>query len=136
MEGKDFVDYHLTGRERDILDILWNSEEGMIASEVAEQREDLTINTVQAVLKKLLKREFIKVQEIVYSGTVLSRKYCPTLSEAEFRVAETTQNIYALERFDIRPAQFIADFLSKVKLDEKQQEELIEEVRKLKKDNK
>ncbi len=134
MERKDFVDYHLTGRERDILNILWNSEDGMIASEVAEQREDLTINTVQAVLKKLLKREFIKVQEIVYSGTVLSRKYCPALSEAEFRVAETTQNIYALERFGITPVQFIAGFLPKAKLTEKQLEELDEGLRSLKKD--
>lgn len=125
MEKKDFVDYHLTGRERDILSILWNSEDGMIASEVAEQREDLTINTVQAVLKKLLKREFIKVQEIVYSGTVLSRKYCPTLTEAEFRVAETTQNIYDLDRFGITPVQFFAEFLPKAKLKENEAEELI-----------
>lgn len=125
MKAKKFVDYHLTGRERDILNILWNSEVGMIASEIAEKREDLTINTVQAVLKKLLSREFIKVQEIVYSGTVLCRKYCPTLSEAEFTVAEITQNIYDLKRFGISPTDFFVEFLPQAKLQEQEAEELV-----------
>lgn len=125
MKEQAFVDYRLTKRERDILNILWNSTEGMIASEVAEAREDLTINTVQAVLKKLLNRKFIKVQEIVYSGTVLCRKYCPALSEAEFSVAELTQNIYELEQFGITPTMFFSEFLSTTKLKEKDAEELV-----------
>ena len=126
------TDFNLTGRERDVLNILWNSEVGMIASEFAEAREDLTINTVQAVLKKLLKREFIKVQEIVYSGTVLSRKYCPTLSEAEFTVAEITQNIYELNRFGISPTEFFVEFLPKAKLKEQEAEELVAFIKTLK----
>lgn len=45
----------LTSREIDILNILWENEKPLIASEIADARSDLTINTVQAVLRKLLK---------------------------------------------------------------------------------
>ena len=43
--------YRLTNRERDILDILWESGKSMVASEITSMRDDLSINTVQAVLK-------------------------------------------------------------------------------------
>ena len=39
----------LTSREIDILNILWENEKPLIASEIADARSDLTINTVQAV---------------------------------------------------------------------------------------
>ena len=70
----------LTGREMDIMNILWNSQKPLIASEIAEYRSDLTINTVQAVIRKLLKYQLIEVADIVYSGTVLSRSYKPSIS--------------------------------------------------------
>lgn len=134
MADKNFVDYHLTKRERDVLSILWNSEDGMIASEIKDVREDLTINTVQAILKKLLNRKFIQIQEIVYSGTVLCRKYCPTLSEAEFNVAEITQNIYGLERFGISPMQYLGEFIELSKLTDSQLAELGEVLEGMKKE--
>lgn len=62
----------LTSREVDIMNILWASEKPLIASEIADSRPDLTVNTVQAVLRKLLKYQLIEVADIVYSGTVLS----------------------------------------------------------------
>lgn len=67
----------LTQREYDIYKIVHNAGKPIIASEVAAQREDLTVNTVQAVLKNLLNKGLIKVGEIKYSGTVLSRAYVP-----------------------------------------------------------
>ncbi|MBQ9142688.1 MAG: BlaI/MecI/CopY family transcriptional regulator [Lachnospiraceae bacterium] len=134
MADKNFVDYHLTKRERDVLSILWNSEDGMIASEIKDVREDLTINTVQVILKKLLNRKFIQIQEIVYSGTVLCRKYCPTLSEAEFNVAEITQNIYGLERFGISPMQYLGEFIELSKLTDSQLAELGEVLEGMKKE--
>ena len=78
--------YRLTNREKDILDILWESPEALVASEITATRDDLSINTVQAVLKKLLQKELIQIDEIVYSGTVLSRSYKPTLSPERFEI--------------------------------------------------
>ncbi|MBQ7775243.1 MAG: BlaI/MecI/CopY family transcriptional regulator [Lachnospiraceae bacterium] len=110
------TDFRLTKRERDILDILWASEDGMIASDFPKIMEGLTINTVQAVLKKLLKRELIVVKEIVYSGTVLSRKYAPAISEQDFTVASITKSIQDLKRFNITPAAFFAEILPEMEM--------------------
>ena len=62
---------NLTRRDMDIMNILWQSEEPMTASQIAGVNPDLTINTVQAVIRKLLKEKLIKIDNIVYSGTVL-----------------------------------------------------------------
>ncbi len=128
MAKVEITDFNLTGRERDILSILWNAEKSLIASEVVTYRDDLTINTVQAVLKKLLKRNLIEVDQIVYSGTVLSRSYKPTLTEAEFQTKMISANILDLKRFRISPAQFIMGFLgnSKAKITDAEADELLE----------
>ena len=54
------------------MEILWNSPESMTASAIVQKSEDLQINTVQASLRSLIKKEYIKVEQIVYSGTVLT----------------------------------------------------------------
>ena len=53
--------FNLTNREMDILNILWNSEEPLVASEIAKRDDTLTVNTVQATLRKLLKQELVTV---------------------------------------------------------------------------
>ena len=58
----------LTSREVDIMNILWTSGKPLIASEIADCRPDLTINTVQAVLRKLLKYQLVEVADIVYTA--------------------------------------------------------------------
>lgn len=68
----------LSKREMDILNILWQAESPLVASDIAKEDETLTINTVQATLRKLLKKELVQVADIVYSGTVLCRSYRPT----------------------------------------------------------
>ena len=80
--------FNLTNREMDILNILWNSEEPLVASEIAKRDDTLTVNTVQATLRKLLKQELVEVADIVYSGTVLSRRYRPTVDSKDFAVQE------------------------------------------------
>ena len=47
----------LTDREMDILNILWSSESPLIASEIANSDPSLTINTIQVVLRNLLKKK-------------------------------------------------------------------------------
>lgn len=93
----------LTGREMDIMNILWNSQKPLIASEIAEYRSDLTINTVQAVIRKLLKYQLIEVADIVYSGTVLSRSYKPSISSEEYAVHEVTSDYLAFQKYLSKP---------------------------------
>ena len=134
----EITDFYLTGREKDILSILWNSEKGLIASEVVKERDDLTINTVQAVLKKLLRRNLIEVDQIVYSGTVLSRSYKPTLTEAEFETKMLCAGIRGLKRFSISPAKFAMGFFgdAKEKLTDEEADELIALIQKKKEQQK
>lgn len=73
-----------TKKQLEVMKILWNSEEPMIASDIVQQNPELNINTVQACLRSLLKNNSIKVADIVYSGTVLTRSYTPTITNEEY----------------------------------------------------
>jgi len=81
---------YITDRDLDILQIMWRHSGSMTASEICRQDDTLTMNTAQAVLRKLLREGFIEVADIVYSGTVLSRSYKTSISEEEFAVRQMT----------------------------------------------
>ncbi len=70
----------LTRREEDILHVLWRSDKALSARVIADET-DISMNTVQAVLRKLLKGEYIETASIGYSGTVLTREYVATITE-------------------------------------------------------
>lgn len=74
----------LSQRQLEVMEALWNSESGMTASEIVRSNDELQINTVQASLRSLVRKKYIKVGEIVYSGTVLSRSYVPLISKEEY----------------------------------------------------
>lgn len=74
----------VTKKEFEVLQILWKSETGLTAKQICDKSPDLVLSTVQSVMKKLVKKNFLKVDEIVYSGTVLTRSYVTTLSEESF----------------------------------------------------
>lgn len=100
----------LTKRDMDILNILWNSQNPMTASEITNARDELTINTVQAVLRKLLKQDLIEVADIVYSGTVLCRSYRAAVSAQEVTLS---QLVNMTQQFSngITPSSFAAALL-------------------------
>ncbi|GEO65471.1 BlaI/MecI/CopY family transcriptional regulator [Companilactobacillus nantensis] len=74
----------LTSREADIMKILWDSEEALSSREISKKKENLTLNTVQATMRTLLKRNLVIADSIGYSGTVLTRKYISNLSEEDY----------------------------------------------------
>lgn len=80
--------FKITDREQGILNILWAAEKPLVASDIAKTDASLSINTVQAVLRKLLQKKLIQVADIVYSGTVLSRTYQPTISPNDFTLQQ------------------------------------------------
>ncbi|WDF82599.1 BlaI/MecI/CopY family transcriptional regulator [Lacticaseibacillus pabuli] len=73
----------LTRREEDMLKTLWASDEPMSARAVANSA-GISMNTVQAVLRKLLRAGCIETAKIGYSGTVLTREYIATVSEEDY----------------------------------------------------
>lgn len=66
------------------MDILWNSKEALAASEINEVSQDLNINTVQQVLRRLLNDHFIEVHEIGFNKKALMRKYKPVITQAQY----------------------------------------------------
>ena len=74
----------LSARQLQVMEKLWEMPEGMTASAIVRSDEQLQINTVQQALRSLVAKNYIKVGEIVYSGTVLSRSYVPVVSREEY----------------------------------------------------
>lgn len=100
----------LTPRDLDVMNILWKTENSMTASEIVDANPELTINTVQAVIRKLLKKELIYVKDIVYSGTVLSRSYRPTVNANDFAIMQFTAEFNNLQG-EISKASLVAALL-------------------------
>lgn len=70
-------------RELDVLNILWQSDEPMMATDIVNAKLGLTQSTVTAVLRKLLKDELVEVAGVTHSGRVLSRTYRPSESSRD-----------------------------------------------------
>lgn len=74
----------LSNRELDVMLVLWNSDKALAATDIPSINSELSVNTVQAVLKNLLKKSYIKVSDIIYHGTVLTRSYEPVLTHEDY----------------------------------------------------
>ena len=91
----------ITNRELEIMQLLWHADHPVIASEVAAMKPDLTVNTVQSVLRNLLKHKYIEVAKIVYSGTVLTRSYRPLITEQEFGVNQVIRDFHSFQGLSV-----------------------------------
>ena len=74
----------ISAREKDVMSVLWHTGEALTASAIAVKGGGLSINTIQAVMRSLLKKNYIEVSDIVYSGTVLTRSYIPIISAEQY----------------------------------------------------
>ena len=91
----------ITNRELEIMQLLWHADHPLIASEIAAMKPDLTVNTVQSVLRNLLKRKYVEVAKIVYSGTVLTRSYRPLITEQEFGVNQVIRDFHSFQGLSV-----------------------------------
>ena len=74
----------LTNKQMDVMNILWENDKPMAASEILKANEKLNINTIHACIRKLLEEEYVKVAYIDYSGNVMSRYFKPTVSKGKY----------------------------------------------------
>lgn len=77
----------LSNREQDVMTVFWKENRSMTASGIVEANPSLSINTVQLAVKNLMKKGFIEVADIVYSGTVLSRSYRYLIRSEDYAAA-------------------------------------------------
>lgn len=91
----------LNNRAIDILEVLWDHTDSLSANNIAEI-SGISKNTVLPVVKKLLKEEYIKVDEVVLTGKTLTRKYVSAIDREEF----------ILKYYDIEIDNLLNHFLS------------------------
>lgn len=92
----------LSTRENQVMSVLWNAHHSMSAHQISEECKDMSVYSVQQVLQRLLKLELIKVADIGYSNTVLTRLYIPALSQPEyiqFLLGGNKQGLYQIASF-------------------------------------
>lgn len=114
----------LTKRELEIMTILWESEQPLIASDIAKRGDNMTINTAQALIKKLLQWEYVKVADIVYSGTVLSRSYTAVISRDDYEMQNILNSYQNIADKPKGMSRFVSAFLE----DETNPELLLSEI--------
>ena len=111
----------LSNREYDIMQILWNSNKPMLASDILKADADMNINTVQSTLRNLLARNLVCVANIITSGKVLARTYAPIISANDYILSELSD---ILPSDSQRRAAFFAAFMKKCADKEQAVEEL------------
>lgn len=74
----------LSKKQLEVMKLFWESPTPLIASEIVKSSKDLQINTVQACLRSLIKKEYIEIADIIYSGTVLTRSYRPLITKEKY----------------------------------------------------
>ena len=95
-------------RELDVLNILWKSEEPMMATDIVNAGEGLTQSTVTAVLRKLLHANLVEVVGVTHSGKVLSRTYRPAKESKELLMKYFLEQ-YSMFKDVIKPAEMCAE---------------------------
>ena len=76
--------YNISGREFEILEIFWEQKRAFTAKQIQEINPELSLSTIQNTLKKLVKKKLIKIDDIVYSGTVFSRSYIVCITKEDY----------------------------------------------------
>lgn len=92
---------------------MWSNSEPLTAKQIAEQDINLVVSTIQSTLKKLVKKELVEVSDIVYSGTVLTRRYKNTVTKEEFIIRQFN---------DIKITELISQFLGSESKAEKEKD--------------
>ncbi|MEJ8738577.1 BlaI/MecI/CopY family transcriptional regulator [Erysipelotrichaceae bacterium HCN-30851] len=74
----------LTKRENEIMEILWNNDKEMSATDIMNASNGISLNTIQQTLQKLLKMNYIYVSSIGMNKKALTRLYRPSVEEADY----------------------------------------------------
>ncbi|BDR55791.1 BlaI/MecI/CopY family transcriptional regulator [Xylocopilactobacillus apis] len=74
----------LTNGEEEVMIVLWESDKPLSSKGIVDVDTSLKQTVVQSVLRRLLKKGFIKTSGIAYSGPSITREYEPLISEEDY----------------------------------------------------
>ena len=126
--GKKKNKYDLPEREVEILYTLWDAGRPLLASEMADEGEELKLATVHTTLKRMLKKGLIEVVDFAKSGNVYGRCYQPTFGLKEFEMERLSNSFNKKRCKDITTSNFVAALL-----DAKESDAAMEELDELEK---
>ncbi|MCI8847108.1 MAG: BlaI/MecI/CopY family transcriptional regulator [Lachnospiraceae bacterium] len=126
--GRKKNKYDLPEREVEILYTLWDAGRPLLASEMADEGEELKLATVHTTLKRMLKKGLIEVVDFAKSGNVYGRCYQPTFGLQEFEMERLSNSFNKKRCKDITTSNFVAALL-----DAKESDEAMEELDELEK---
>lgn len=118
----------LSKRELDVMKYLWNAKEAQTASTIAKETE-ISISTVHVAINKLLKKEIIEVDQIIFSGKVLSRCYKPTISAQKYNTKKILASVKEITNADFSTSNLVSALLG----DEKDEHKVLSELNDLEK---
>lgn len=104
----------LSKKELEVMKVIWKSKKSLMASEIAKI-SNISISTVHVVVNNLLAKNMIVIDEIVYSGKVLSRCYKPVISAKNYEIRKATAMLKELITPDFSASSFVAALLGQEK---------------------
>lgn len=66
----------LTGREFEVMKVIWDANKSLSVGEIQNKLPDLSIYSVQQVLRKLLKDGFVYIEKSKIQVKALTRFFC------------------------------------------------------------
>lgn len=78
--------FYLSSKEESAMKVLWNTDDALSASEIAERIPNRTwpASSIQSILRNLEKKNAIRVDAITKLGKSYGRLFRPTLSANEY----------------------------------------------------
>ncbi len=86
MSHKKLEYFYLSSKEEATMKVLWDTEEELSASEIAERipHREWPASSIQSILRKLEQKGVIEVSSITKIGKSYGRLFRPTLSSNEY----------------------------------------------------
>lgn len=111
----------LTKSEKQIMELLWNSEEPLTCVEIVEKSEDKTWKDsyIHIMIRSLLQKEMITVVGVELVCKNYARKFAPAMTKDEYVVKTLmNDNIWSNDKMPPLFAAFVKNEASRAVLDE------------------
>ncbi len=101
----------LTKRELAVMRVLWEANEPLTVSEIVERDADGTIDSVQRVVKNLLKKNAVAIEGYEQIGKKISRKLKPVIDSESIELPAFEEFINNLASKNISTCHIVAALL-------------------------
>lgn len=118
--------FDLSDKEEQILETMWREDRPLTRSEIINLTENRRWkeSSIHVFLNRLLKKETIRVCDIVKTSTNYGRTYEPTFSQEEYDMARLKNNFENVDPESSTISNFLSFIVKSKKIDKKNVKEL------------